>query len=404
MKLAAGTEPYIVRVVRIPEGERDVAGPVLAQPGAKYTDIFGSDDAHDPAPFDHLAAYVAHLTLEQAERFRQASNCLTVEPDYELTADLHEVEVPEGAFASTTGLPEPAVLSWVGVDRISDLTGVGTIVAILDGGMSPAVRMRMGNAVLDEWNFSGVDPGPDGVTTEHGCMVGPCAVPSKAGMLDYIISNDAGTSRTSAFVAAVRRAVDHKAKVIIYSYSGGTSTSAQKDAARYAQQHGALIFCSAGNDGQRVLGSPSDLSRLFWNVISSIASDYRTDTRPSWSNYYGDGSGCAPGAKVQSLNKLASVILVSGTSFSNPFMGYLAALLMSGGTYTAQQVSDALKATARRTAAPTEEDGLGGWNAYSAFQRLANPTSTEPDPPAVQPPWWEWLRQRWMAALRVLRR
>jgi len=268
-------------------------------------------------------------------------------------------------------------------DDVAELTGAGVRVAVLDGGISPQVRARMGNRVVATKNFSGVETGEDGITTEHGCFVAPVCVPPGSEVLDAIIGTNEGSSRTSWFASAVRWAIANGAKVINYSYSGGATTSIARDTVQFAQDNNVLVFCSAGNDNQYVLGSPSDLCRSLWAMHSSIAFDHRTSLRASFSNHHEDGSGCTPGKSVLSLNKLAVPLRVSGTSFSSPLKAYAAAVLLTGGRFTPRQVSDALKATVRDTAAPPQEEGKGRWHVRAAWESL---TATQPPSPSVPTP------------------
>ena len=393
----------VVRAIRIPPARRTVAGPVLADPEAGYEDVYGSSDGAGASPLGVRAAYVAHLTPEQVREFKGATNCLTVEPDVELTADLVSVE-PLGDVAATAGIPEPAVLAWMDAD-VAGLTGTGVRVAVFDGGISPAVRARMGNRVVASRNFSGVDPGTDGITTDHGCMVAPVCVPPGAEVLDAIISNDAGSSRTSAFAAAVHWAVQNGAKIVNYSYSGdGASTSVARDAVEHAQANGVLVFASAGNDGQYRLGSPSDLCRQLWAMHSSIAFNHTTGLRAKFSNYYDDGSGCAPGQAVLSLNKDGVPTRVSGTSFSSPLMAFAAALLLSASPVpTVAQVSAALKTTAKDTASPAREEGRGRWSvrlAHASLSGVQPPVKPLPVTPLPEPWWKTRLRSRVARAAR----
>ena len=405
----------IVRVARkLPPDDRTVARAV-DPPG--FLNVIGAEDEGDTegvvAPIGAPATYAVELTDDEIKRYRQASNCLTVEEDESHSAQVVEVEPVDAMQAAATDIPEPAVLAFMGAGSVV-LDGTGMRVAVLDGGISPQVRQRMGYRVVAERNFTGVDTGADGHTTDHGCMVAPVCVPAGAEVIDLIVGDNEGSSRSSWYGAAVRYAVDNGAKVINYSYGGGTSGGVHRDAARYAQANGAVILCSAGNSGRSQLESPSDLCREFPDtVVSSIAFDHLTGRIAPFSCRHRDGTFCAPGRRVLSLSATGELTRVSGTSFSCPLTAFVltVALAYVKGRFTAVQVLQAFKDTARDTPAPQDEEGGGAPNLQAVLDRLkpVEPPVRPIDPPVVpirpppKPPQSEWLRRLrvWLAMYAV---
>ena len=93
-------------------------------------------------------------------------------------------------------------------------------------------------------------------------------------------------------------------------------------------------------------------------------------------------------------------VRVSGTSFSAPLMSRLVVLGMSGGRYSAIQVTDALRRTAKDTPEPAEEEGAGAWNLALAMGSLGATTTAEaPAESGVS-----WRERLTIAVARVLGR
>ncbi len=409
--------PVIVRVSRKLRPDERTVALEINPPG--FLNIIGAEDEGDTegvaAPIGAPATYAVDLTDAEIERYRQAENCLTVEEDEIHSTQVVEVEPVIGAQSTIGGIPEPAVLEFMSAGSVL-LNGTGVRVAVLDGGISPQVRQRMGFNVVAEKNFTGVDTGPDGHTTDHGCMVAPVCVPPGAEVIDLIVGNNEGSSRSAWYAAAVRHAVDNGAKVINYSYGGGTSGGVHRDAARYAQARGAIILCSAGNSGRPQLESPSDLCREFPDtVVSSIAFYHLTGMRASFSCHHADGTLCAPGRRVLSLSATGELIRVSGTSFSCPLTAFVLTVALSyvKGRMTAPEVLQVFKDTARDTPAPRNEEGGGAPNLAAVLDKL-KPVPVKPIDPVrpvdpvkpvepVKPTEPEWLRKlrTWLAMYAV---
>lgn len=368
-------ERCVVLATKIPAVERDVAGPVLAEPEAGYEDVWNSRD-DEGVPVQESVAYVAYLTSRQIEEFRAASNCEDVAADVAHTVDQLEVQVIDAAAEER--IPDLDTLRWLGAD-VEGWDGEGTICAVLDGGTSTPVRARMGVEVVASRNFTS-ETLTDGITNEHGCLVTPDCLPSKTRLLEGVVGTKAGVSWSSWFAAGVRWAVDNHAQVINYSYSGGGASSVQLAVLRYAHEHGVLVCCSAGNEGLPQLGYPSAYCRELESVISSIAHDVRTNRIASWSNRHRDGTGCAPGVGVVSLNAAGQVVRWSGTSVSAPLMVYLLLMLLSGGRYSVAAAVAALRATARDTLEPPDAEGGGAWHFGRALEFLQARDPVEPRP------------------------
>ena len=174
-------ERVVVRATKIPPARRDVSGPVLSRADAGYEDIYGSLDGGDGSPLFERVAYVAHLTPEQIKKFKDASNCLTVEPDEELTADLVEIEPITDPIASTVGIPEADVLTWMGAD-VGELTGAGVRVAVLDGQRRDPLGDSQASGVAHE-GVEGV-----GDSARGGEVVGRAGVAAAGRAVEHLVA------------------------------------------------------------------------------------------------------------------------------------------------------------------------------------------------------------------------
>lgn len=355
---------YNVGALKIPFADRDIAHTVLTSEDLRdYFDIMGSDtpDEDERWTFGTKVAYTLMLTDDEADLFRTASNVRYVELDLETTEAAGNLEAPSGTSRKYMGVEFPGTDSWHGRD---------VNIAILDGGVTTAMRTYMGWTQVARSVFGGYTPGSDEITTSHGCLVAPCAVPRNGRILDAIIADDAGSGSHAAFSAAVVWAVDNGADVINYSYSGTAGSAALIDGVEYAQDAGVPIVAAAGNDGLNLIRYPGAYCTTYNNVFSAGNFDEDTNARASSSNYSVDVSGVAPGTDVLGFNPNATFTFWSGTSAASPHMAGLIARASTGGQYTPMQAAAALKTYARNTGQTSTQQGAGAWDLEAALTGL----------------------------------
>ncbi|MBC8091363.1 MAG: S8 family serine peptidase [Pseudonocardia sp.] len=361
---------YVIGARKIPKRLRDVAGAILGNPRARYRNILRSND-DDAVRDGEDTAYVAYLTDAEAAQFRAASNARYVQLDGEATPD-------------AVVLPPPGTLSWMGASlgEQGEFNGDDVIVAVLDGGTSPAVRAQCPWTMIARRVFPAIDPGLDEIVGTHGCLVTPEAVPPGGRLVEAMIAyEESGRATYADTAAAMIWAADQGARVINYSFSGGPTdyNLAIQDAIRYLSDRGAQFVCSAGNNGLNQINYPANQSREWPNVHSSAAFDEVTGDLGSFSNYHEDISGVAPGVSCQSLNPAGQVVRWNGTSSSSPKMALLIALGSTGGVYTPQQVAHALRGSARNTGRSRTRQGSGAWNLANALDLLADDAVPHPE-------------------------
>jgi hypothetical protein len=372
---------YVVAARKIPYEQRDVAHAVItAEDPRGFRDVIDADD--DPAvPVGAPVAYVVHLTDEEAERFRQASNCRYIIPDQQATLDGPVEVLPAGEVeTAAAAIPPAATMRWMGATPELEATwhGRDVTIAVIDGGTTDAVRQRFGWQMVARRNFVNDDPG---MVNDHGCLVTPEAVPAGGRLVEAVVFSAEGSAWHSDIAAALKFTVDAGAQVVNFSGGGDQTSPVEVEGLRYAADRGVVVVASAGNDGQPFLGWPARHSETMPAVRSSIAFSEATGLRAPFSNYAASGSGCAPGQRSLSVDPAARDVLWSGTSSSAPKMTRLIGMGMTGGRYSALQVADALTAAARDTAAPDAEEGAGAWHLQAALERLAAQTP----PPAPEP-------------------
>lgn len=188
----------------------------------------------------------------------------------------------------------------------------------------------------------------------------------------------------SGIVEAIQYAVDRGARIINMSFGGGYSQM-MADVVRYAADRGVLLVAAAGNSGTTLPSYPAALS----NVVSVAASD-ATGRKTWWSNYGSSVDFTAPGSQVTTTTFGGGTAVVSGTSFSAPFVAGVAARILAAlPNLTVGQVIDRLRSFAKDVYAtnPFYYRGLLGRGLIDGevAQRVADalpiqPGSSEPPP------------------------
>ncbi|HYK88869.1 MAG TPA: S8 family serine peptidase [Acidobacteriota bacterium] len=155
-----------------------------------------------------------------------------------------------------------------------------------------------------------------------------------------------GTANLSDIVQAVYFAVDNGAQVINMSFSLTSNSLELMKALNYATAHNVICVGAVGNDGIETIVYPA----AFHNVIG-VASTDSQDSRSTFSNY-GEALAhlAAPGEGIITTYPGGNYAMVSGTSFSAPFVAAAAALLIQvdldmNPTEALQALSNAKKLT-----------------------------------------------------------
>lgn len=185
---------------------------------------------------------------------------------------------------------------------------------------------------------------------------------------------DKSGSGTSCDVAVgIIEAAKREADVLNLSLGAGVACPlAFRAAIAYAEQQGALVVASSGNDGYTA--SPQAAPANCPGVLGVGATDQK-DGVTAFTTFGSSVDVTAPGQQILSTyfdpkKNVRGYAAFSGTSMSAPFVSGLAALLMAEHPdWTATQVSDRIVATVDDLGPPGRDDyyGAGRINAARAL-------------------------------------
>ena len=181
-------------------------------------------------------------------------------------------------------------------------------------------------AILDQSTAAILDTRLLPAAFGHGTMVAGIIhlVAPTAQIMPLKVFKGDGSANMSDIVRAIYFAVDNGAQVINMSFSMADSSLELMRAVNYATEHNVTCVASAGNDGSETLVYPA----AFQNVIG-VASTDNQDKRSSFSNFGAAVvSLAAPGEGIITIYPGGNYAVVSGTSFSTPFVSGGAALMI----------------------------------------------------------------------------
>lgn len=299
-------------------------------------------------------------------------------------------------------------------------TGSGAVVAVLDTGVAYenygstyVIAPDLVNTLFVQgWDFVSSDEGDSHPNDDHchGTHVtgtiaqstnnttGVAGVAFNCSIMPVKVLNRNGNGTLEWLVDGIYYAVDNGADVINMSLGwppGYDPGQPLHDALDYAYDNGVTVVCSSGNDYAGTVSYPA----AYPTTIAVGATRY-DETRPSYSNYGDALDLCAPGGDLTvdqngDLNpdgvlqntfgfqkpKQFDWFLFSGTSMAAPHVSGVAALLISRGVATPDDVRYALESTA-------EDKGTAGWDsvygwglvdAYAALTAPLDYSSTDED-------------------------
>jgi subtilisin family serine protease len=135
-----------------------------------------------------------------------------------------------------------------------------------------------------------------------------------------------GNGQMYDVIRAIYYAADQGADVINMSFSCDCDSKALRDAIAYADEQGAVMVASVGNDSSRVPLFPA----AYQSVLGVAATNF-DDSRAAFSNYGSAVSVAAPGTGIITAFPGGKYAAFWGTSFSTPQVAGEAALLMQRG-------------------------------------------------------------------------
>ncbi len=158
--------------------------------------------------------------------------------------------------------------------------------------------------------------------------------------------------------AAILYAVQMKVKVLNMSFGDYSFSYVLRDVVQYAYSKNMVLVGSSGNGNSSVPHYPSGYSEVIC-VGNSTQDDYRAGN----SNYGSTLDLMAPGSQIVTTARNNNYASISGTSAATPYVAAAAALILSLGNYTNEEVKQILKST-------SDDIGEPGWDIYTGAGRL----------------------------------
>ena len=222
------------------------------------------------------------------------------------------------------------------------------------------------NNPMDENGHGTYIAGILGAQTNNGIGVAGTAPNIK--VLNIRAFDPSGYGEEDDVAAAILYAVKMGVKVINMSFGDSQFSYVLRDVIKYAYSKNVVLVGSSGNDGVDTPHYPSGYSEVIC-VGNSTEQDYVASS----SNYGSTLDLVAPGTFIMTTARHDSYAEVSGTSASSPFVSASAALILSRGNFTNEEVKQILKSTADDIESPGWDlkSGAGRLNLYRALSVTA---------------------------------
>jgi len=281
-----------------------------------------------------LAARITFSEFSQLEDIEGAE----IAPNYPVfTPTPPDVSAQDGAVAFGN-----SALNAIGITEDNSQWGEGVTVAVIDSGVNDHLALKEGVQQIALTELS-----DDSEQLGHGTAVAsiiagkhpltPGVAPS-AEILSIRVTDEFGSSNSFTLAQGILQAADSGAQIINISMGSTGNSSVVAEAVRYAQEIGAVIVASSGNEGLAQAAYPA----AYEGVISVGAIEANGD-HLDFSNSSPNLQITAPGYQVNAAWGDDLLTSFSGTSASAPFVsGAIAATMSNNVGYTAQQATELL--------------------------------------------------------------
>ncbi len=321
--LRATTDAQLAELVRLAE-----------KAGAKLLDVAAGLRAVRLV-FPDSASMSAFLTSRPAGMERSVEDSQQVELNY--TVQLPAPPPPVDPYAPGALTPfGDGVMSFLGVPTDNSNWGRGTMLAMLDTGLSPGETGLLRGSPISELDLMGgnaPDPGHGDLVAAllEGTANGQGIVPG-ASLLSVRVLDSAGVGDVFTVSSGLNEAVQRGAKVVSLSLGTTQSSDILATAVQQALSAGVLIVAAAGNDGVGQVAYPAAYS----GVVAVSAVD-ANGIRATFSNYGPEVLISAPGVGIATQTP-AGTKSFSGTSAAAPLVaGALSYIMSTDPTMTAQE-------------------------------------------------------------------
>ena len=187
---------------------------------------------------------------------------------------------------------------------------------------------------------------------------GIAGVAPKSKIINIRAFDPTGYGEEDDVAAALLYAVKMKAKVVNMSFGDNAFSYVLRDVIRYAYSQGVVLIASSGNSGSDSPHYPSGYSEVI--CVGNSNSD---DGVAGSSNFGSTTDLVAPGSLITTTAVGNNYSVISGTSASAPFVSGAAALILSLGNFTNEEIKQILKST-------TDDINTSGWDLRSGAGRL----------------------------------
>ncbi|OGE78200.1 MAG: hypothetical protein A2751_03525 [Candidatus Doudnabacteria bacterium RIFCSPHIGHO2_01_FULL_46_14] len=271
---------------------------------------------------------------------------LTAEDARALALDPHVLRVEDDATVFATAQTLPWGVDRIDADKAQDLSvGAGVRVAILDSGIDLehpdlAGRIKGGYNALSPGASYDDDFGHGthvaGIVAGLSNSIGIVGVAPAADLYAVKVLDSTGSGFVSDIIAGINWAAENGVQIINLSLATSSDVQSLHDAVSAAVSRGVLVVVAAGNDGGTV-----KYPAAYPEAIAVAALD-QTDNLASWSSRGPEIDLLAPGASIYSTYAGGIYKLMRGTSMAAPHVSGAAALIMSKGSLSPDEVKTKL--------------------------------------------------------------
>jgi len=317
--------------------------------------------------------FLASLKARGLKLLGQSDRLRAVRVGLGMGSDLDDIDGAESGYNYLVTIPNPPqssaqagamgfggnALSWLGVKGDNSSWGKGITVAVLDSGVNNHIALQgeISQIALTDLAEGSAQLG-------HGTAVAsiisgdhpltPGVAPSSK-ILSIRITDETGSSNSFVLAEGIIQAADAGASVINISMGSYGDSSAVADAVQYAQEQGAVIVASSGNEGMDTLAYPA----AYEGVIGVGAVEQGGD-HLDFSNSNESLSITAPGYEVNAAWGTEQLTAFSGTSASAPFIsGAIAATLSQYPQMSPQEAANLVTSLSNDAGYPGSDPDFG---------------------------------------------
>jgi subtilisin family serine protease len=196
------------------------------------------------------------------------------------------------------------------------------------------------------------------VGAEANNISGVAGVAPNIQLLNIRSFDNDGSGEEDDAAAAILYAVQMGAKIINMSWGDVSFSFVLRDVIRYAYSQNVVLVASSGNSGSNTPHYPSGYSEII-SVGNSTEEDFVSGN----SNWGSTLDLVAPGSSIKSTDVDLGYTDYSGTSAAAPHVSAAAALILSVGNFTNEEVKQIIKSTC-------DDIGEPGWDLHAGAGRL----------------------------------